>query len=144
MNCFLLKLLLLPLLITSCASTKPSNHNCSELRNGVFILHLYNHSSLGHWKKIDITVVRNDSLEYSISSVFPNDTTMSKLRWESDCEYYAMMTNPTTTLDSAYVKFYLNGVRHRIIKITKDYYIEKRPGNREDTMWKVNDIKPAL
>ena len=93
---------------------------------------------MGHLKKIAVTLIRNDSLEYAVSSMFPNDTTISALRWESNCEYYAFMTNPKTALDSAYVKFHLNGTRHRIIKITKDYYIEKKAGGHTDTLWKVN------
>ena len=144
MKCFPLNILVLPFLIAGCASSKPSNDNCSELKNGVFTLHLYNHSSMGHWKKIAITIIRTDSLEYSISSVFPTDTTISKLRWVSDCAYYSFNTNPKSALDSAFIQFHLNGVRHQVIKITKDYYIEKRQGNREDTLWKVNDIKPAF
>jgi len=144
MKCCLIKILILSVLIAGCASTKPSNESCSELKNGFFILNLYNHSTMGHWKKIAVTLIRNDSLEYAVSSMFPNDTTISTLRWESNCEYYAVMANPKTALDSGYIRFHLNGVRHRIIKTTKDYYIELRSGRQTDTLWKVNEIKPAM
>lgn len=123
------------ILITGCTASRHMPVDCRKLRSGNFILNIYNNSRIGHWRHFTILINRNDTLEYSVSSIFPSDTSYYKIIWTAACEYRSLLLNPKNGLDSFMISNEPKGELNTIIDIQDQYYIIQRTRKSKDTLW---------
>lgn len=73
------------LIISSCATTKPTSRQCNRFRNGIFTSHVEGANQF-------ITVYRNDTLQVE---VFDGETDSLKLKvtWLDPCTYEMVFLN---------------------------------------------------
>jgi hypothetical protein len=116
-----------------CSATRPSQEDCARFRKGLYEMNFYNPGGLGHWRHFMVSIVRDDSVEYVVSSVFPLDTTFFRLKWINPCQYQHIFKHSSPD-DSITRALLAKGSLIRIISTHDDFYIEKR-GTVKDTVW---------
>jgi hypothetical protein len=126
---------IIALLLYGCNVQKVSADTCKSLQKGRFTQHLYNTSGLGHWKHVVVEIDRSDSIEIRTTK-FPLDlTSRYKIEWLDGCQYKLHVLELKTFADTMYSQMYPKGSKHKILKTTNEYVIEKT-GNSIDTLWR--------
>lgn len=110
--------------------------DCSKYRRGLFSYHMYNRSGLGHWTHQEVLIVRNDSIQYEVSSMLPSDTTFFRITWKDECRYELRYLRATNGFVDTIFRKYMRkpDFKYSILDGTDKYYIEKRR-KKLDTVW---------
>ena len=110
---------------------------CNGFKNGRYVHYMYNNSSIGHWPKTTLNIEISDSF-HIVTREYPfRDTQIFRVKWLGRCRYSLLFINPTTYLDSAFLRLSPKGKTYRIKKLSPDYILIKSQ-NQLDTIWKIH------
>jgi len=121
---------------TTMAFQKIRTFDCETYKKGKFSKFVYNNTGLGHWKRQEVFVERDDSIQTETIQMSPGDTIFYHIKWMGDCKYKLSFIKATNTLTDSVIRYYskLRELKYVIQKGNDKYYVEKNSG-KLDTTW---------